>query len=66
MVFGDKSNDISLNIEDLSINKSTKEKLPEVRSFCKKAGQKPHTLSRISLFLATGQLKRIMKAFILS
>ena len=38
----------------------------QVRSICKKAGQKLHALSRISHFLDTEQLKRIMRAFILS
>ena len=38
----------------------------QVKSICKKAGQKLHALSRISLFLDTEQLKRIMRAFILS
>ena len=38
----------------------------QVKSICKKASQKLHALSRISNFLDTDQLKRIMKAFILS
>ena len=38
----------------------------QVKSICKKAGQKLHALSRISCSLDTDQLKRIMKAFILS
>ena len=38
----------------------------QVRSICKKAGQKLHALSRISHFLDTEQLKRVMKAFTLS
>ena len=78
MVFGDKSNDISLNIGSVRIKESTEEKLlgvildktlcfkQQVRSICKKAGQKLHALSRISHFLDTEKLKRIMKAFILS
>ena len=78
MVFGDKSNNVSINIGSVTINESTEEKLlgvildkklsfkQQVKSLCKKAGQKLHTLSRISYFLDTEQLKRIMKAFILS
>ena len=38
----------------------------QVRPICKKTGQELHALSRISHFLDTEQLKRIMKAFILS
>ena len=38
----------------------------QVRPICKNAGQKLHALSRISHFLDSEQLKRIMKAFILS
>ena len=79
MVFGDKSNDVTLNIGSITIKESTEEKLlgvilddknlcfkQQVKSICKKAGQKLHALSRISSFLDTDQLKRIMKAFILS
>ena len=78
MVFGDKSNDVSLNIGKITIEKSTEEKVlgvildkklcfkQQVKSICKKDFQKLHALSRISYFLKTDQLKRIMKAFILS
>ena len=78
MVFGDKSNDVSVNIGRITIKESTGEKLlgvildkklcfkHQVKSMCKKAGQKLHALSRISYFLDTDQLKRIMKTFILS
>ena len=79
MVFGDKSNDVTLNIGSITIKESTEEKLlgvilddknlcfkQQVKSICKKAGQKLRALSRISCFLDTDQLKRIMKAFILS
>ena len=78
MVFGDKSNEICLNIGRVTIKESMEEKLlgvifdkklsfkQQVRSICKKAGQKLHALSRISHFLDTEQLKRVMKAFFLS
>ena len=78
MVFRNKSNDISLNIGSVRIKESTEEKLlgmildktlcfkKQLRSICKKAGKKLHALSRISHFLDTEQLKRMMKAFILS
>ena len=78
MVFGDKSNGVTLNIGSITIKKSTEEKLlgvifdknlcfkQQVKSICKKASQKLHALSRISNFLDTDQLKRITKAFILS
>ena len=38
----------------------------QIKSMCKKPGQKLHALSRISNFLDINQLKRIMKTFILS
>ena len=78
MIFRDKSNEISLNIGSARIKESKEEKLlgvildktlcfiQQVRSICKKAAQKLHALSRISHFLDTEQLKRIMRAFILS
>ena len=78
MVFGDKSNDVSLNIGRITIKESTEEKLlgvildkrlyfkQQIKSICKKAGQKLYALSRISCFLDIDKLKRIMKAFILS
>ena len=68
MVFGDKSNDIALNIGSVRIKERTEEKLlgvildkmlcfkEQVRSICKKAGQKLHALSRISHFLDTEKL----------
>ena len=77
MAFGDKSNGVTLNIGNITIKESTEEKLlgvildknlcfkQQVKSICKKASQKLHALSRISNFLDTDQLKRIMKAFIL-
>ena len=78
MIFGDNSKEISLNIRRVTIKESTEEKLlgvifekklcfkQQVRSICKKAGQKLHALSRISHFLDIEQLKRIIKAFICS
>ena len=77
MVFGVKSNGVTLNIGNITIKESTEEKLlgvildnnlcfkQQVKSICKKASQKLLALSRISNFLDTDQLKRIMKAFIL-
>ena len=77
-VFGDKSNDVSLNIGRITLKESTEEKLlgvildkrlcfkQQIKFICKKAGQKLHALSRISYFLDIDQPKRIMKAFILS
>ena len=73
IIFGDKSNDTSLSIGSVRIKESKEEKLlgvilektscfkQQVRSICKKAGQKLHALSRISHFLDTEQLKRIMR-----
>ena len=68
---------VIINIGSDRIKESTEEKLlgvildkklsfkQQIRSICKEAGKKLQTLSRISLFLDTEQLKRIMKAFFL-
>ena len=78
MVFGDKSNDVSLSIGRITIKESTEKKLlgvildkrlcfkQQIKFICEKAGQKLHALSRISYFLDIDQLRRIVKAFILS
>ena len=78
MIFGQKSNDLSIKIGSTTIVESTEEKLlgvtldkqlsfkTHVKSLCKKAGQKLHVLSRISYLLDTEKLKHIMRAFILS
>ena len=78
MVFGDQSNDLTLQIETIPVVESREQKLLEitvdkkltfkthVESLCKKANQKLHALSRISCYLSTEQLKLTMKTFILS
>ena len=78
MIFGEKSNDLSIKIGSTTITESREEKLlgvtldkqlsfkTHVQSLCKKASQKLHALSRISYLLDTEKLKHIMRAFILS
>ena len=76
MVFGDKSNDLTLQIETTPIVESREQKLlgitldkklafkTHIESLCKKANQKLHALSRISCYFNTGQLSLTMKTFI--
>ena len=78
MVFGDKSNDLTIQIETIPIAESRELKLLGIRldkklafkthieSLCKKANQKLHALSHILCYLSTGQLNLPMKTFILS
>ena len=78
MIFGEKSNDLSIKIGNTTIKESTEEKLlgvtldkqlsfkTHVQSLCKKASQKLHAISRISYLLDTEKLSQVMRAFILS
>ena len=78
MIFGEKSNDLSIKIGNKTIIESIEERLlgvildkklsfkTHVRSLCKKAGQKLYALSRISYLLDSEKLKNIMRAFIMS
>ena len=78
MIFGEKSNDLSIKIGNTTIKESTEEKLlgvtldkqlsfkTHVQSLCKKASQKLHAISRISYLLDTEKLRQVMRAFILS
>ena len=78
MVFGDKSNDLTIQIETTQIAESKEQKLlgitldkkltfkTHIESLCQKANQKLHALSRISCYFSTGQLSLTMKTFILS
>ena len=73
MIFGQKSNDLSIKIGSTTIVESTEEKLlgvtldkqlsfkTHVKLQCKKAGQKLHALSRISYLLDTEKLRHIMR-----
>ena len=78
MIFGEKSNDLSIKIGSTTITESREEKLlgatldkqlsfkTHVQLLCKKASQKLHALSRTSYLFDTEKLKHIMRAFILS
>ena len=78
MVFGDQSNDLTLQIDTNPVVESREQKLlgitvdkkttikTHVESLCKKANQKLHAISRISCYLSTEKLKLTMKTFILS
>ena len=77
MVFGDQSNDLTLQIETIPVVESREQKLlgitvdkkltfkTQVEFSCKKANQKLHALPRISCYLSTEQLKLTKKTFIL-
>ena len=78
MIFGEKSNDLSIKIGNTTIIESIEERLlgvildkklsfkTHVRSLFKKAGQKLYAPSRISYLLDSEKLKNIMRAFIMS
>ena len=78
MVFGDQSNDLTLQIDTIPVVESREQKLlgitvdkkptfkTHVESLYKKAKPKLHALSRISCYLSTEQLKLTMKTFIIS
>ena len=78
MIFGEKSNDLSIKIGSASIMESSEEKMlgvtldkqlsfkTHIQSLCKKASQKLEALSHISYLLDTEKVKHIMQAFILS
>ena len=78
MVFGDQSNNLTLQIETIPVVESREQRLlgitvdkkltfkTHVESLCKKANQKLHGLPRISFYLSTEQLKLTMKTLILS
>ena len=69
MVFGDQSNNLTLQIETIPVIESKEQKLlgitvdkklifkAHVESLCKKANQRVHALSCISCYLSTEQLK---------
>ena len=78
MIFGGKSNEVSVKIGEASVKESKEEKLlgiifdqtlsfkQHVRALCKKASQKLHALARISCYMDTETLKQAMQAFVLS
>ena len=78
MIFGGKSNEVSVKIGEASVKESKEEKLlgiifdqalsfkQHVRALCKKASQKLHALARISCYMDTEKLKQVMQAFVLS
>ena len=78
MIFGGKSNEVSVKIGEANVKESKKEKLlgiifdqtlsftQYVKTLCKKASQKLHAFARISSYMDTRKLKQVMQAFILS
>ena len=78
MIFGGKSNEVSVKIGEASVKESKEEKLlgiifdqtlsfkQHVRALCKKVSQKLHALARISCYMDTEKLKQVMQAFVLS
>ena len=78
MAFGEKNNDVSVQIGATTITESVEEKLlgvtldknldfkNHVNTLCRKAGQKLHALARISNYADVEKLKVMMNAFIVS
>ena len=78
LVFGDKTNDVSVTVGNSLIKESTEEKLLGVTidkdlsfknhldSLCKKASQKLHALARISKFMDTDRVVLMMNTFVMS
>ena len=78
MIFGRKSNEVSVKIGEANVKESKKEKLlgiifdqtlsckQHVKTPCKKASQKLHVLARISCYMDTEKLKQVEAAFIFS
>ena len=78
MIFGGKSDEVSVKIGEANVKESKEEKLlgiifdqtlsfkQNVKTLCKKASQKLHALARISCDMDTEKLKQVMQAFVLS
>ena len=79
MIFGAKgSNETTIKIGEARVKESTEENLlgitfdqsfsfkQHVKALCKKACQKLHALARISRYMDTEKLQRLMRAFVLS
>ena len=78
MIFGGKSDEVSVKIGEANVKESKEEKLlgiifyqtlsfkQHVKTLCKKASQKLHALARISSYMDTEKLKQVMQAFVLS
>ena len=78
LVFGGKTNDVSVTIGNSLIKESTEEKLLGVTidkdlsfenhldSLCKKASKKLHALARISKFMDTDRIVLMMNTFVMS
>ena len=78
LVFGDKTNDVSVKVGNSLIKESSEEKLlgvtidknlsfkTHLNSLCKKASQKLHALARISKFMDTDKRVMMMNTFVMS
>ena len=78
IVLGNYTEAISINIDKTIIENGRKEKLlgiildgelsfkEHIATLCKEANQKLHPLSRISIFMDTEKLRKIVRAFIIS
>ena len=77
MIFGGKSDEVSVKIGEANVTESKEEKLlgiifdqapsfkQHVKTLCKKVSQKLHALARISYYMDTEKLKQVMQAFVL-
>ena len=78
MIFGEKRRKVKIHIAEAVIEESDEETLlgitldtkisfkSHVQSLCKKASQKLHALSTISIFMDSNKIKLMMNAFVLS
>ena len=77
MIFGRKSNEVSVKIGEASLKENKEELLgiifdqtlnfnKHIKTLCKKARQKLHALARISCYMDIEKLKQVMQAFVLS
>ena len=76
MIFGGKSDEVSIKIGEANVKESKEEKLlgiifdqtlsfkQHIKTLCKKAIQKLHALGRISCYMDTEELKQVMQAHI--
>ena len=78
IIFGTREEKVSMHVGEVQIEESDDEKLlgitldkkltfkKHVQAICKKASQKLHALTRISIYMEPKKLKVLMKAFVMS
>ena len=78
IIFGEKNDKMKIPIADAVVTENVEETLlgvkldaklsfrNHVQSLCKKASQKLHALSRISIFMDSEKIKLMMNTFVMS